>query len=200
MITAKTVLRHRTRNNFIKFRTLALAVKRAEFIEKKCQWFEQQRAHLCKRDVWYAWIMFIKRFKLGKKFLQRADNGIDRNLKFDALTRWKQAMATMTITMYNDNISELKRRQRDHESSIKRVENEILIAKNVKMHTINQMKSLGKKVMANFVTRATHMQVARGFYTWVDTTNLWNKKRRLLKKSLTYWIKCDTGKAFRKWA
>lgn len=75
-----------------------------------------------------------------------------------------------------------------------------MIARNVKQHTINQMKSLGKKVMANFVTRSTHMQVARGFYTWVDTTNLWNKKRRLLKKLLTYWIKCDTGKAFRKWA
>ncbi len=144
--------------------------------------------------------MFIKRFKLGKKFLLRADNGIDRNLKFDALARWKQAMATMTLNMYNDNIAELKRRQRDHENSIKRVENEILIAQNVKQHTINQMKSLGKKVMANFVTRATHMQVARGFYTWVDTTNNWNKKRRLLKKSLTYWIKCDTAKAFRKWA
>lgn len=62
------------------------------------------------------------------------------------------------------------------------------------------MKSLGKKVMANFITRATHMQVARGFYTWVDTTNNWNKKRRLLKKSMTYWIKNDTASAFRKWA
>jgi hypothetical protein len=66
-------------------------------------------------------------------------------------------MATQTLNMYNDNIFELKRRQREHESSIKRVENDILIAQNVKQHTINQMKSLGKKVMANFITRATHM-------------------------------------------
>jgi hypothetical protein len=62
------------------------------------------------------------------------------------------------------------------------------------------MKSLGKKVMANFITRATHMQVARGFYTWVDTTNNWNKKRRLLKKALVYWMKNDTASSFRKWA
>ena len=54
--------------------------------------------------------------------------------------------------------------------------------------------------MANFITRSTHMQVARGFYTWVDTTSNHNKKCRLLKKALTYWIKCDTAKAFRKWA
>lgn len=54
--------------------------------------------------------------------------------------------------------------------------------------------------MANFITRATHMQVARGFFTWVDTTNNWNKKRRLLKMALVYWMKTDTANAFRKWA
>lgn len=62
------------------------------------------------------------------------------------------------------------------------------------------MKSLGKKVMANFITRSTQMQVARGFYNWVDTTNNWNKKCRLLKMCLTYWMKTDTARAFRIWA
>jgi len=61
------------------------------------------------------------------------------------------------------------------------------------------MKSLSKKVMANFITRATHMQVARGFYTWVDETSNFNKKRRLLKRALTYMLKTSTAKAFRKW-
>lgn len=37
-------------------------------------------------------------------------------------------MATKTLNMYNDNIFELKRRQKEHEMSIKRVENDILIA------------------------------------------------------------------------
>ena len=116
------------------------------------------------------------------------------------MAKWKQAMADQTLDMYRENIDELKRRQAEHEKSIKKVENDILISQNVKQHTINQMKSLGKKVMANFITRATHMLVAKGFYTWVDTTNNWNKKRRLLKQALVYWMKSDTASAFRQWA
>ena len=125
---------------------------------------------------------------------------MDRNQKFNALATWKQAMANKTLEMYNANIGELKRRQHEHEKSIKKVENDILIAQNVKQHTINQMKSLGKKVMANFITRATHMQVAKGFYTWVDATGSFNKKRRLLKQTLVYWMKQNEARAFRKWA
>jgi hypothetical protein len=122
------VHRHRTRNNFIKLRNQCAAGKRKEFIDKKCDWFAAQRSQVCKRDVWYSWLMFIRRFKLGKKFLDRANNGIQRNAQFNALAKWKQAMATQTLNMYNENIFELKRRQREHESSIKRVENDILIA------------------------------------------------------------------------
>ena len=39
-LTAKTVYRHRLRNNFLKFRKQAAAAKRKEFVEKKCDWFE----------------------------------------------------------------------------------------------------------------------------------------------------------------
>ena len=63
----------------MKFRAQALALKRKEYIDKKCEWFNQQRKHVTIRDVWYSWVMFIRRFKLAKKFLKRADNGIDRN-------------------------------------------------------------------------------------------------------------------------
>ncbi len=51
-ITAKTVYRHRLRNNFIKFRKQCADAKRKEFVEKKCDWFEAQRQHLTRRDVW----------------------------------------------------------------------------------------------------------------------------------------------------
>jgi len=44
------------------------------------------------------------------------------------------------------------------------------------------------------------MLVAKGFYTWVDTTNNWNKKTRLLKQAIVYWMKHDEAKAFRRWA
>ena len=199
-LSAKIEKRHRTRNNFNKFLAQATAAKRKEFIDKKCEWFEQQRKQTTTRDCWCSWLLFVRRFKLAKKFLDRGASGIQRNQKFVAMANWKQAMANREIKIYNDNIAELQRRQRDHEESIKKVENDILIAKNVKQHTINQMKSLGKKVMANFITRSTQMQVARGFYNWVDTTNNWNKKRRLLKMCLTYWMKTDTARAFRIWA
>jgi hypothetical protein len=43
------------------------------------------------------------------------------------------------------------------------------------------------------------MQVARGFYTWVDETSNFNKKKRLLKRALTYMLKTSTAKAFRRW-
>jgi hypothetical protein len=39
-LTAKTVYRHRLRNNFLKFKKQAAAAKRQEFVEKKCDWFE----------------------------------------------------------------------------------------------------------------------------------------------------------------
>jgi hypothetical protein len=95
-------------------------------------------------------------------------------------------MATHTQNIYIVNIEELQRRQVEHQSQIANVKKDIEVAHGVKMHTISQMKSLSKKVMANFITRATHMQVARGFYTWVDETSSFNKKRRLLKRALTY--------------
>lgn len=199
-IYEKLFQRLKIRNNFNKLRVKCAQKKRQEFIERKEKWFELQRQSLLKRDVWQSWLLFVKNFKLAKKFLGRAQNGMDRNQKFNALATWKQAMANKTLEMYNANIGELKRRQHEHEKSIKKVENDILIAQNVKQHTINQMKSLGKKVMANFITRATHMQVAKGFYTWVDATGSFNKKRRLLKQTLVYWMKQNEARAFRKWA
>lgn len=38
-ITKKTVLRHRLRSNFLKYRAQVAAAKRKEFIDKKCAWF-----------------------------------------------------------------------------------------------------------------------------------------------------------------
>ena len=54
--------------------------------------------------------MFMRSFKLAKNFLNRANKGIERNRKFDAIARWKQAIATHTQHIYLENIEELKRR------------------------------------------------------------------------------------------
>jgi hypothetical protein len=51
--------------------------------------------------------MFVKRFKLAKKFLERGANGINRNHKFATFAKWKKVMANMTLNMYNENIREL---------------------------------------------------------------------------------------------
>lgn len=109
-LCAKIEKRHRTRNNFHKFKAQSDAARRKEFIDKKCEWFEQQRRQSTTRDCWCSWLMFIRRFKLAKRFLDRAENGIQRNLKFAALANWKQAMANREIAIYNMNIGELKRR------------------------------------------------------------------------------------------
>ena len=54
--------------------------------------------------------------------------------------------------------------------------------------------------MANFITRMTHMQVARGFYTWMDATKNFNKKRRMVRKAIVYWMKIHLQRGFRNWA
>ena len=46
------------------------------------------------------------------------------------MARWKQYLANETQQLYNSNIEELKRRQREHEASIKHVQNDILLAEN----------------------------------------------------------------------
>lgn len=58
--------------------------------------------------------------------------GINRNYKFATFAKWKKVMANMTLNMYNENIRELQRRQKEHQRSIAKVENDIQIAHNVK--------------------------------------------------------------------
>ncbi len=51
---------------------------------------------------------------------------------------------------------------------IKRKRKEIENDQSSKQRIVAKMKSLSQKVMANFITRATYMQEAKGFYTWLD--------------------------------
>lgn len=54
--------------------------------------------------------------------------------------------------------------------------------------------------MANFIARSIHVQMAKGFFTWVETLREQNNKKRFLRNTLNYWIKNSQGKAFRKWS
>lgn len=191
---------YRLRANFYKWRAQAKAETRRALIEKKCAWFEQQRHKTTTKDCWFTWLEFIRQYKAAKRFMMRGNNGMDRNQLAQAMQKWRNVVAAERHKLFQDNIDELKRRQDDHKKAIERTNQEIDNEKNVKQHTISQMKSLSQRVMANFITRTIHMQAARGFYTWVDVTHNWNKKRRLIKKISNYWAKTDTGRAFRHWS
>jgi hypothetical protein len=91
-----------------------MAVKRMEFINKKCDWFASQRDAVTKKDMWFTWLKYIRVYKLAKKFLLRSQNGINRNSCGSAFIRWKQMVHKQTQKLFEDNIKELLRRQMDH--------------------------------------------------------------------------------------
>lgn len=50
--------------------------------------------------------------------------------------------------------------------------------------------------MARFI----HSSQARGFYTWLDSLKEFKTRRRFLKSTVAYWIKKNSGTAFRHWS
>jgi len=67
--TAKVELKHKMRSGFAKWRLNATAKRREDYIDKKRIWFLTQRQKLTKKDVWFSWLQFIRRYKLAKKFV-----------------------------------------------------------------------------------------------------------------------------------
>jgi len=134
--TAKTVYRKRLRANFIKFRDQCAKEKRGEFVKNRMLWFAQNRRSATKKDVWMSWLMFIKQYKLAKKFLNRANNCIGRNLESDAFSIWRGLVAKHNEDLYESNIEELHKRQDDHKMSISKMKSAILSDQNTKQHTI----------------------------------------------------------------
>lgn len=89
----KIMQRRRTRNNFNKWKKKAAEIKRNEFIEKKSDWFKSLREGTTKKDVWFSWLLYIKQYQLAKRFLNRANNGIERNLRSEAFFIWRQVLS-----------------------------------------------------------------------------------------------------------
>lgn len=52
-------------------------------------------------------------FKLAKKFLKRAEVGMDRGQRSTYFYRWKQVIVDKQHATYTDNIGELKKRQNE---------------------------------------------------------------------------------------
>ena len=51
---------------------------RAERIQARVDWFNKKRAHNTSNDCYQSWRLFVKRYKLAKRFLMRSANGIDK--------------------------------------------------------------------------------------------------------------------------
>lgn len=91
---SKVMQRRRLRNNFNKYRKKVMELKRKEFIEKKSDWFKALREGTTTKDVWFTWLLYIRQYKLAKKFLFRANNGVERNLKSDAFCIWRKILSS----------------------------------------------------------------------------------------------------------
>jgi hypothetical protein len=112
----KTIERRRLKNAFDKYKQQVKEVKREEFINHKVDWFIGVHNKKLSANVYDAWVYAIKRFKKGKIFLIRSIIGVDRLIANDAFNNWKSAHFTARRDVYHENIAELQRRQKAHES------------------------------------------------------------------------------------
>jgi hypothetical protein len=199
-LAQKIIVRRRLRNNLAKLRAQVKKVKRAEHIEEKVNWFRETRARNSSNDCFQSWRLFVKRFKLAKRFLFRSANGIDRQLCNQAFGVWKQMCSQLKQRVFVDNIQELKRRKAGHEDQIKKFK--VLVEQNEskQKHLKSKMQSQAQRIMGNFIVRMNMKQTARGFYKWHDVVHLDSKRRRFIRKAILYWHRRSLGSQFRKWA
>ena len=85
-------------------------------MNKRHEWFSNNRNMRIKNDVFQSLRLFVKRYQLSKKFLQRSANSIDKQLTNEAFSLWKQMCSTKRQQIFLDNISELNRRKQEHEA------------------------------------------------------------------------------------
>jgi hypothetical protein len=86
---AKVMARRRLRNNFMKLLSKVKELRRLEHIEKKVAWFSDTRAGATSNDCFQSWRLYVKRYKLAKKFLARSCASIDKQLTNEGFSVWK---------------------------------------------------------------------------------------------------------------
>lgn len=85
----KLVKKRRLRNNFNKLKRQVKAMQRVDHINKRVAWFMGVRASASKNDCYQSWRLWMKKYKLAKKFLMRASNGLDKQLVNEGFSIWK---------------------------------------------------------------------------------------------------------------
>lgn len=114
----KIFKKRRLRNNFNKYCEKIKAMRRADHINKRVQWFRETRENTCKNDCFQSWRLYMRKTQLAKKFLCRSSHSLDKQLLNEALSIWKKACALYRQAKYQENIKELDRRKAGHEESI----------------------------------------------------------------------------------
>lgn len=84
------------------------------------------------KDCWKGWIHYIKTIQLARRFMNRAQNGMERNARGDAFFKWKAAMANEIHHSFEMNITELNNRQQEQSMSIARTKQDIQEDRNSK--------------------------------------------------------------------
>lgn len=82
--------RRRLRNNFNKYHRKVKELRRFDHIIKRVQWFGETRSRTTKNDCYQSWRLYIKRYKLAKKFILRSSNSLDKQLVNEGFSVWKQ--------------------------------------------------------------------------------------------------------------
>jgi len=196
----KRIERRRLRNTFERYLAKVKEAKREEYILGRVRWFASARAKRLQDVVTDAWKAYVRRFKSARTFLLRSIKGVDRLIANESFTVWKTVYFTARREVYHANIAELQRRKRGHEQHIGELNRQIQINDSTQHHIESKLQSQSQKILANFIARFIHSAQARGFYTWLDELKEFKTRRRHLRSTVAYWIKQNSGRAFRTWA
>ena len=90
----KTGYKRRMRYWFNRFRDRATAVKREEQIEKRIEYKQNLSDSQIAGDSFREWVNWVRIRKLAKRYLWRAELGLDRNTLRSGWIRWKSVVAT----------------------------------------------------------------------------------------------------------
>ena len=199
-LAEKVMQRQKLRNNFIKYRLKASMLKREENILGRVDWFQEVRGRATANDVYQSLRLYCRSRKLAKKFIFRLTNSIDKSMKGESFSTWKQLCSKARQKIFIDNIEELNKRKQDHEGQIEHFKVKIEQNESRQKHLKSKMQQQAHRIMGNFIVRCNARQQGRGFYKWYDVVAQENKKRRFLRKALLYWHRRCLSAGFRTWA
>lgn len=115
LLAEKISARRRLRNAFNKYRYKVRMANREVHILQRVDWFIGTRHASLKNDVYQSLRLFCKKSIVSKKFLRRVTNSIDKQLKNEAFSVWKQLCSKARQRVFMEHIAVLNDRKAQHE-------------------------------------------------------------------------------------